>query len=107
MHLADGVGQVGHALQGKVFALHGHDHAIGGAQAVEGEHAQRGWAVDQHKVVFASHRRQRGFQAALALLQRDQLHLGPGQLAVGTQHIEGAAVLGQVGGAHPRFAHAG
>ena len=38
VHLLDGVDQVDQAFQGEVFALHGHHHAMGAAQAVQREH---------------------------------------------------------------------
>ena len=40
MHLLDGVDQIGQTFEGKVFALHGHDDAVGRTQAIEGEHGQ-------------------------------------------------------------------
>ncbi len=98
VHLADGVGQVGQAFEREVLALHGHDHALGGAQAVEREHAQAGRAVDQHEVVVGAHLRQRVLQAALAALFAHQFDLGAGELAVGAQHgIAGASLLQLVG----------
>ncbi len=40
MYLFDGVDQVGQAFERKVFALHGHDHTVCSAQAIEREHGQ-------------------------------------------------------------------
>jgi hypothetical protein len=42
VHLLDGVDQVRQAFQREVLALHRHDHAVGGAQAVEGEQLSEG-----------------------------------------------------------------
>ncbi len=38
MHLLDGVDQISQALQGEIFTLHRHDHAMRTTQAVECEH---------------------------------------------------------------------
>ena len=97
MHLLDGVHQVGDTFQRKVFALHRHDHAVRGAQAVEREHRQRRRAVDQHKIIIDIDLGQRGLQAHLTPLQRYQLDLGTGQLAVGAQHVV-ATFFSQHGG---------
>ena len=107
VNLLDGVGQIGQAFEREVFALHGHDHALRGAQAVEGEHAQRWRAVDQHEVVVAIDGGQRVLQAALAALFADQFDLGTGQLAVGAQHGVGAAGVFQLVGHAGGFGDAG
>ena len=87
VHLFDGVDQVGQSFQRKVLALHGHQHAVRGAQAVQREHAQRRRAVDQYKVVFIAHCKQRGFQTAFAAFKVHQFHFSAGQFAIGTQHV--------------------
>ncbi|GAO25777.1 hypothetical membrane protein [Alicycliphilus sp. B1] len=66
-------------------------------RTVEREHGERRRAVDEHEVVVLVHLGQRGLQAALAVLQRNELDLGAGQLAVGAQHVV-AALLGRHGG---------
>ena len=74
----------------EVFALHRHDHAMGAAQAVEREQAQRGRAVDQHEVVVGGHSGQCTAQAFVAMFQFHQLHFGAGQFAVGAHHVVAA-----------------
>ena len=105
MHELDGVGEVGQPLQREIFALHGHDHALGCAQAVEREQAQGGRAVDEDEVVIPAHRRQGVFQALFALIELNQLHLSACQIAIGAQHGIAAARLGQIGRAAHRFGH--
>ncbi|MNH33414.1 hypothetical protein D3C79_939270 [compost metagenome] len=87
VHLLDGVDQVGQAFEREIFALHGHDHAIGRAQAVEREHGQAGRAVDQHEVVVGVDGRERPFEALVAALQRHQLDLRAREFAVGAEHV--------------------
>ena len=101
----DGVGEIGQPLQREIFALHGHDHALGRAQAVEREQAQGGRAVDEDEVVIPAHRRQGVFQALFTLFKLNQLHLSARQLAIGAQHGIAAARLGQIGRAAHRFGH--
>ena len=57
MHLLDGVDQIGQALQGKVLALHRHNHAVRTAQTIEREHGERGRAIDQDEIVLSADRR--------------------------------------------------
>ena len=94
MHLFDGVDQVGQAFEREVFALHGHNHTVGRAQAVEGEHAQGRRAVNEHEVVVGVHGGQGLFEAALTALHLHQLDLGASEFAVGAQHPV-AAFVGQ------------
>ena len=91
-HLLDGVDQIGHAFECEILALHRHDHAVGRAQAVERQQAQRGRAVDQHEIVVSCHRHQCLLEALLALVQSDQLDLGAGQLAIRAQHAVAAGL---------------
>ena len=94
MHLANGVDQIGQAFQRKVFTLHGHDHAMRCAQAVEREQRQRRRAVNQDEVVVVLDLGQRQLQALFAAVLGDQFHFGASQFAVGTEHVI-AALLGR------------
>ena len=102
VHLLDGVDQVGQTFQRKVLTLHGHDHAMGRAQAVQGQHGQRRRAIDQHKIVVGIHRSKRIFEALVTVLELHQLHLGTSEFAVGAQHPV-ATFFGQ----HRRLVHRG
>jgi chromosome partitioning protein len=87
VNLLDGVDQICQTFQREILALHGHNHAVSAAQAVQRQHGQAGRAVDQDKVVLVGHGGHGGLDAALAALDIDQLDLGTGQVAVGTQNI--------------------
>ena len=102
MHLLDGVHQIGQPLQRKIFALHGHDHAMRRAQPVQRQHGQAGRAVNQHKIKITIGLRQSRFQALGAPLQGNQLNLGTAELPVGPQHRKPAWFR-----AHRRLGHAG
>jgi hypothetical protein len=98
--LLDRVDQVGQAFEGVVLALHRDDHAVGGAQAVEGEQRQGRRAVDQDEVVFAGVQGEGVAQAVLAAVEADQFDLGAGQVAVGGDQVVVAGL-----GAHAGFGH--
>ena len=100
MHLLDGVYQIRHAFQGKVFTLHGHHHTMGCAQTIEGEHGQGGRAVHQHKIVIGFNGSQGIFQALFALRQLHQLNLGTRQLTVSAQYVVAAFFSEHSGLAH-------
>ena len=87
---AHGGDEVGNALEGVVFAHHGHDEAVGGHEAVEGEQGEGGRAVDEDVVVFGQKRLDSGFEAHLAGDFLNQLHFGAGQGAVGTEDVVAA-----------------
>ena len=91
MDLLDGVDQIGQPLQRKILALHRHNHAVGTAQTVQGEHGQARRAIDQHEVVFMRHSGHSSLDALFAPLHIDQLDLGTRQIAVRTQNIVAAA----------------
>ncbi|MNK97085.1 hypothetical protein D3C87_1174010 [compost metagenome] len=90
MNLLDRVDEVREPLQREVLALHRHDHAMRGAEAVQRQQRQRWRAVDQHEVILGIHLGQRLLEAALTLVQLDQFHLGTGQFAVGGYHVVAA-----------------
>ena len=102
MHLFDGVDQVGQTFECKVFALHRHDHAMRCTQAIEGEHGQGWWAIDQHKIVVSIDHRQGVFQALVPSFQLHQLNLSPRQFAVGPQNV-----IPTLFGADARLRHTG
>ncbi len=87
VNLLDGIDQVRQALEGEIFALHGHHHAVGTGQSVQGEQAEARGAIDEHKVVVGAGRGQRATQSLVATLQADQLDFGAGELAIGADDV--------------------
>ena len=85
--LADGVDQGGEPLQRVIFALHGHQHGVGGGHGVHGQHVERGRAVDEDVVVFVPHRGQRIAQADLAGEKLHQTDFGRGHVGVGGDQV--------------------
>ena len=92
-YAADGLHQVGQALERVILALHRNQHAIRGAQAVEREQRQRRRTVQEDEIVIVGNFRDRDsnlrqrfgervFQAHLAFGQIDQLDLRAGELAI-------------------------
>ena len=90
VHLLDRVDQVREAFEGEVLALHRHDDAVRARQAVQGQQAEAGRAVDEHEVVVGGGGGERAAQALVAPLEPDQLHLGAGQLAVRADDVVAA-----------------
>ena len=90
VHLLDRVDQVAQAFEREVLALHRHHHAVGAGQAVEGEQAEAGRAVDEDEVVVIVDRGEGAAQPPVAPLDADQLHLGAGELAVGADDVVAA-----------------
>ncbi len=90
VHLLDRVHQVAQAFEREVLALHRHHHAMGAGQAVEGEQAEAGRAVDEDEVVGFVDRGEGAAKAPVAALDADQLHLRAGELAVGADNVVAA-----------------
>ena len=67
----DGVHQLTYALQREEIAGHGYEHRVGRRERVDGEHVERGRAIDEYVVIVRSHGRERRAQ-----------HLFPGLLKV-------------------------
>ena len=105
VHLLDRVDQVGQPFEREVLALHRHDDAMGGTQAVEREQAERGRAIDQDEVVFGADRSQCRAQTLLATIEADHFDFGTGQFAVGAQDVVAAARRLQLLGFDTRFGH--
>ena len=64
----------------EVLALHGHDHAVGRRERVDGDQPERRRRVDEDLVVVALHRQERLLERALAADHRGQRELRAGQL---------------------------
>ena len=107
LHLLDGVDQIGQPFQSKVFALHGHDHTIGAAKAVECQHGQRRRTVDQYEVVVGVDLGQRVFQPPLTALQFDQLNFRTGELPIGAQNVVPTPRCNQLVAAHSGLGNGG
>ncbi len=75
--------QLAEALQCVVLALDGNQDLRGGVEAIDGQQAERGWAVDQHVVVVVEHGMDGLAEAVLATERRDQFDLGTGQVEAG------------------------
>ena len=75
---ADGAHQRTHALQGIIFRLDGHQHAVSRRQGVDGEQAQGGGTIDDDKAVGGKPALQRALQLILAIFLADKLHLRRG-----------------------------
>ncbi|MPN51417.1 hypothetical protein SDC9_199062 [bioreactor metagenome] len=74
------MGKLAETFKGQVFALHRDDDAIaGGHEAVDGEQAQRGRAIDQNVVVAVNNGFDGLTQARFTLGQVDEFHFGAGQ----------------------------
>ena len=80
--------ELGDALEGEVLALERDQHGLRGGQGVEREQPEARRAVDDHVVVAAGDRRERLLQAVLAGDHAHELHLGPGQVAVGGHELQ-------------------
>ena len=80
--LLDRVDEVRQAFEREVLALHRHDDAVRAGQAVEGQQAEAGRAVDEDEVVVGRGGGERAAQALVAPLEADQLDLGARELAV-------------------------
>src|ERR1700737_1801860 len=48
--LADRLHEIGEPYERVVLALHGDEHAVGGAESVEREQRKRGWAVEKNEI---------------------------------------------------------
>ena len=83
----DGVHQVTEPLQGKILALHRHQGAVCGAEAVEGQQLQGGRAVHEYVVIAGGQLLQGPAQQVLPVLGPHQLHAGPGQTLGGGEHV--------------------
>ena len=87
MNLLDRIDQICQTFKGKIFALHGHDHAMRRTQTIQGEHGQRRRAINQDKIkIFVDHFQSR-LQALIAPFKVNQFDLGTRQFTVGTQHV--------------------
>ena len=80
------------AAQREVLALHGHNHALGGRERVDGEQAQRGRRVEEDVVVALAHRVEGALQGALAPDHLGERHLCARKVDGGGGHVELALV---------------
>ena len=64
------------AAQREVLALHGHDHAVGGNERIDGEQPERGRRVDEDPVVVVLDRRQPFLEGALTADEAGEGELG-------------------------------
>jgi len=84
----DGIGKIGQTFQRIVFALHGDDHAMGGAQAIQSQQRQ-GWrTVDENEVIVSIDLGQSFTQAFVAVIQRDHFHFCTCKFTVGRENIK-------------------
>ena len=95
---ADGLEQLGHALQGQEVRLHGHDDLVGHGQGVDREQAEAGRAVQQHVVELVAQVAGLVAQDGLGQAGGDlvgQLALDAGQAGLGRQHGQEACRRGR------------
>ena len=69
------------------------------AQAVQGQHGQRGRAVDEDEVIVLGDGGEGDFEARFTLFQFHHFHFGTGQFAVGGQHVEATGLRALAHGA--------
>ena len=81
--LLEDAGDHGHALEGEVLALQGHDEAVGRREGIEGEDSQRRGAIEQDDVVSVA-----VTQGVEALLKPVQVVVHPGQLDLGSAEVD-------------------
>ena len=91
LHEVDVAQQLAQALEGVVLALDRDEHLGGRRQAVDGEQAERGRAVDEDEVVVVAHLLERPLEAQLTAEGRDELDLGAGQVEGGRGARTGSA----------------
>ena len=87
LHHPKGAHEVRQTLQREVFTLDRHKDGIRGAQAVEGQHLQRGRTVDEDHIIELLYLLQGFLQLMLPMLRTDQLHRRAGQIRRGGQDI--------------------
>src|SRR5215472_10285140 len=87
-HPLDASMQLLHTLQTEVFALEWDDHLVGGHEGVDGDQAQRGRAIYDHKVELALDRPELLFEDCLPADLVQELALGPGELDVGRSVVD-------------------
>ena len=75
--------EVGKALEREILACQRNQHSVGGDERVQRQQPERGWRVDEDEVEVVANRREDALQPMLAAVERDELDLGAGQLAVG------------------------
>ena len=94
-HVLDRLEQLADAAVAERLALQRHDHRLRRRQAVDGEHPQRRWAVDQHGVVAVQDRFQRPGEDVLAAGAAQEVHLGAGQVDGGRHEVQARARRGR------------
>ena len=87
------------------LALQRHEHPVGRGQAVDGEHAERRRAVDEHGVDAVAHGVECAPECVLAARAREQVHLGAGQVDVCRQQLHPSHVDDRVGCLDPLEQH--
>ena len=101
-NLFDGLHQRGQSLKRVVLALHRHHDGVRGHQGVQGEHVERGGAIDQNHVEVVADGLQGVAQLELTPGHHGQQpHLGGGQLLIG-RHQHEPAVFHRHHGLHRR-----
>src|SRR5690606_36234125 len=108
----EGFEELADAFHGEELELEGDDDVGCGHQRVDGEHAQRGGAIDEYIVVEVIDAGEGFAQATLTRHDRHQLHLCPRQVDGGRHqpqvgHFGGHRALGEVGFTHDHTVGAG
>ena len=98
LHVDDRAQELPDAAMRQRLALQGHDHVVGGGQSVEGQHAQRRRAVDDHHIeVVVGQFGQRPTQGVLTPGPHQQHGLGSGEVDIGRQQCHPLRRLDQRG----------
>src|SRR5262249_44684725 len=88
------VHQLREALQRVVLALQRNKHRVRGGQGVDGEKAERWWAVNEHVVIICQRRLKRLAKSILAAVFANQLDLGATQVRGGRYNGQEAQLGG-------------
>jgi len=75
------------SFRGEIGRMAGDDHAISCHQRIESHQSERGEAVDQNVIVFATNRVQDRFENELSIGERGQSGADPGQLMVAGDEV--------------------
>jgi hypothetical protein len=88
LHELDGAQDVGQPLEGEVLALEGHDHPVGGDEAVQGEEPEGGRAVHEDVLVVPGHPLEGVPEPVLPPLRPGELQLGAHEVAARRDEVE-------------------
>src|SRR5580704_13559890 len=79
-HVVDGLEELTDPAMTQRLALQRNHHSLCGCQSVDGQHAQRRWAVDENDVVLHQDWLEGASQDVFATGSTEQMDLGAGQV---------------------------